>query len=132
MGASGTVSLTLTRDSGIVIPLGVSVDTSTCWVRTKALDLGDPTLRKDLQMMLLSLLEKDSTSAFDVTLSYSDDRDGTFTEISSITVGSGVTKLDPRIAASLYFKVKFGDAAIGAYWKLSAFSFHGAPAGERI
>lgn len=131
MAASGAARLVLTKVDGRIFQLGVSTAATTVWVRTKALDIGDPSVRKALQRMLLTITERASLTHFTVTVSHADDKHGDFTEETAITLDT-TAPINMRPRNSLFYKFLFKDEQVNADWKLSAIELFGTAAGRRV
>jgi len=131
MSASGTIKLLLTKNDGRIFQLGISTAATTVWVRSKALDLGDPAVRKAVQRILLTLDSRDDLTHFDMILSHSDDKNGAFTEETPITITDD-SPINVRLRNSLFYKIKFRDTQVNAAWKLSAIELFGTVAGRRV
>ena len=131
MPAAGAVKMELVKADGRRYYLNVFTGGTVVWARTKALDLGDGSVRKVLQRMILNMSHRADLTLFTLTISCADNRTDTFVEETPITITDTTAPIDLRVRNSRYYKFKFLDEHAVNVWKLSGFELLGTIAGKR-
>lgn len=131
--ANGRVKLILRKTSGITFNLAQALDTATCFVESRPLDLGDARVSKFIQKLLFDIYRLPEATNLWLVLKWANQRNGPFTTYAEYQLGGSVDGLvDTKIPQAKYFVIRLEDRGIRVLWKLTKLEIFGAIGGKRL
>ena len=128
----GAVSMLLTiAATGATLNLATSTDSATCFIQTKALDMGEVHFTKFIDQVVSHISDRAKQLNMQLAIFGSNDEDGPFTLEATIVLPS----VDPgniRPIAKKYFKLRYIDNGILERWHLHGFTIFGEIGGEEF
>lgn len=128
----GAVAMLLTiQATGAVLNLATSIDSATCFIETKALDMGEVHFTKLLDQIVSHISNRADQDNMLLAIFGSDDEDGPFILVDTIAL----PQVDPgniRPPAHKYFKLRYIDNGILQRWHLHGFTIFGEIGGEEF
>jgi hypothetical protein len=129
--AVGALSLFHTPIDGVKTSLNSAFGTTTAFIKTKALDIGDARLSYNIDEIITHLTDNKNLQQMVLEIYGSDEESGPFVLLDTIDLSleePGYT--DPP--GMRYYELIFRDNAVNQRWKLHGFDIYGEPGGEEF
>lgn len=131
MPAQGAVTLFLNQYGGGTINLGMSIETASAWIETKALDFGEASFVKFLEKITSHIRQASESPNLVLEIRGSDYEDGPFVLLDTINLSlEDPAYTDPP--GHRFFKIRYSDSLVGVRWALHGFTVHGEIGGEEF
>ncbi len=127
----GTVNLVLNYAGGGSINLNQAVDTGTCFIETKDMDLDREDLTKFLQKVYAKIKNLEDSTSIKIIVKYRDDENSPLISRSAIAF-SGNPVVPMRPPGAKFYRIRIEDLAISVRWKLYELELFGAIGGTRF
>lgn len=131
MAALGALTMFLDEFGGGTVNLGASVETSSAYIQSKALDFGDGAFVKFLEKVISNIKLRKLAPFLNLEIYGSDDEEGPFELLDTISVAD----FDPQYTdppGKRFYKIRYTDASVSVRWALHGMTFYGEPGGEEF
>lgn len=129
--AVGALSFFYTPVNGVKTSLNSAFGTTTAFIKTKAMDVGDAKLSYNIDEIITHLTDNEDLQQMVLEIYGSDKESGPFVLLDTIDLSleePGYT--DPP--GMRYYALLFRDNAVSQRWKLHGFDIYGEPGGEEF
>ena len=129
--AVGGLSFFYTPINGVKTSLNSAFGTTTAFIKTKAMDIGDAKLSYFIDEIITHLTDNEDLRQMVLEIYGSDKEPGPFVLLDTIDLSleePGYT--DPP--GKRYYQLLFRDNAVSQRWKLHGFDIYGEPGGEEF
>ena len=129
--AHAGITVFYTPVGGVKTSLAAARGTTTAFIRTKALNIGDSKLSYYIDQITSHITSRAAQTKMVLEIYGSDDEDGPFELLDTIDLSledPGYT--DPP--GMRYYQLRFFDSAVRERWQLHGFDVYGEPAGDEF
>lgn len=141
-GAQAAVNIIWTPTGGVPTILGAATETSTCFIETKAIDVGDEEMSYFIDRVISNISDRPDQLNLVLEIWGSDDEEGVETFEEDVRPGNfelldtiSLAKHDPGYTdppGKRFYKFIFRDNGIIERWRLHGFTVYGEPGGDEF
>jgi len=127
----GVVTMIWTKTTGEVININQSLDTASCWIRSKWMDLEREDLTKFLQKLYLKIEGGELSNNLTVTIFHTDDLNAPEQFVGPFNLNQ-VSALAVRPPGAKFYSIRLDDTGIQTRWRFSQMELFGQIGGMRF
>jgi hypothetical protein len=127
----GAAVVVYTNLSGTAVNLNQSLDSASCFVETKDLDLGRVDVNKFLQKIFSAIEGVGSSPNLKLTIKWRNSLDDALKSVAAVSLDGNPT-IPVRPPGAKFFRLRYEDTNIAAAWKLSRIDLFGRLGGRRF
>ena len=116
----------------VQVALNTALDSATCFIETKDLDLGAPDFAKVLQQVYSEIEGRTGAPGLKLIIKYRDSLQDPLQELAPISLSSQKPGVNVRPPQAKYYRFRFEDDSISIIWKLSRMELFGQLGGRRF
>lgn len=126
----GTIQLTMTTASGVVITLSASTDTNTLYLESKDLNLGEPDVAKLLRAVRLEM-QFAAGSSLTLKIYSRDNLDDPLVLVGTFNADTSDEIIHMRVPQRRYYRLRLEGTSSVSRWKLTAIELFGSMGRKR-
>ena len=124
-------AIQLKRSNGLDFDLIAALDTTTCFIETRDLDLGDPAAYKFVQRLFFEILNREEAPGLQVIVKYRNTLNDAFQEMEPQLLNTNLP-IHLRVPGAKYHRYRIEDNSVRTDWRLAAFEIWGELGGSRV